>query len=77
MRPIQRRVAKLEVRLLPQPETWETRRLRERIESGRNRVAAARGGQFPSMPTSFSNRSIVEILNEGRMRTSLLRQATV
>jgi hypothetical protein len=71
MKPIQRRVAKLEARLLPQPETWESQQLWERIESGRRRVEAIYGEHYFSRREFVPNLSLAERLDAGRVRAHL------
>jgi hypothetical protein len=83
MKTIARRLRKLEEGLGLLPETEEDRRLWERLEAGRRRMAEARGsGEYDEGPVpqdqargrdrsdrrSFSDKTIVEILNQGRER---------
>ena len=68
MRLIDRRLRRLEERCLPAVESWQTRRLRERLEAARLRC-----GLPPISPERLAElrgKSIVEILHSGRQRAA-------
>jgi hypothetical protein len=73
MKSISRRIRRLEERFGPPVETEFTRRLRERIEAGRRRVAQWR--EQEGNPVSDHHRenlaglSVTEILRRGRAKT--------
>ena len=82
MKTINRRLRKLEEGFGLVPETEDDRRLRERLEAGRRRLAAARAsgeysgpagqGQVPDRADSerkaISGMTMIEILQQGRER---------
>lgn len=69
MKAMIRRLVKLEAAFGPEIETPETRRLRQRIEEGRRRVAAMRGE--PAVRSSFDpHLGLEELLQAGRMRNA-------
>ena len=72
MKSIIRRLRKLEDRFGPPVETASTRRLRERIEAGRRRVAQWREQKGISVRDqdgeNLSGLSVTEILHRGRAR---------
>jgi len=68
MRVIQRRLSKLESAFLPPADSWETQRLRERMEAGRRRVAVVYGDQYLAVPVPVPHLSVVERLQAGRLR---------
>ncbi len=73
MKAIGRRLNKLEVTLLPQPETRQMQQLKVRIEAGRKRVAAVYGERAPlpiAIPRPLDHRdvTIFDRLHAGRMR---------
>jgi hypothetical protein len=74
MKSIIRRLRKLEDRFGPPVETASTRRLRERIEAGRRRVAQWREQKGISVRDqdgeNLSGLSVAEILQRGRARAS-------
>ena len=81
MTAIIRRLRKLEERFGPPVETAYTRRLRERIEEGRQRLAEAKKRGEWSGPVSdcdgenFGVLSVIEILYRGRARVATARLA--
>jgi hypothetical protein len=76
MKAITRRLRKLEDRFGPPVETESSRRLRERLEAGRRRVAELRGRpvQAPQRQNVTNVRpsmeAIVKILQSGRQRVA-------
>jgi len=65
---IQRRLSKLESAFLPPADSWETQRLRERMEAGQKRVAALYGEGYLPRAESVPNLTVVERLQAGRPR---------
>jgi hypothetical protein len=81
MRSISRRIRKLEERLGPPVETEYTRRLRERIEAGRRRLAQWReqdgisvSDQDRENREDLSGLTLTEILHRGRARVAKFKQ---
>jgi len=74
MKNISRRIRKLEERFGPPVETEFTRRLRERIEAGRRRVAQWREQEGISVSDqhreNLAGLSVTEILHRGRARVA-------
>ena len=69
MKAIARRLRRLEARLRPPVESWEMRRLLERLETARRRC-----GLLPPSPERLAelrNRSVAEILVAGRQRNRM------
>ena len=80
MKELMRRLDRVEAQIGPAEETETSRSLRRRLEAGRRRVAewrAQEGLPHPAEGTGVPNRrrTIVEILNRGRQRNALTRQA--
>jgi hypothetical protein len=74
MKSISRRILRLEERFVPALETAFSRRLRERIEAGRRRLAEAKergewcGSIGHGEREDLTGLSVIEILNRGRAR---------
>ena len=79
MKSISRRIRRLEERFGPAVETAFSRRLRERIEAGRRRVAQWREQEESSVSDqhreNLAGLSVTEILHHGRARAREHRRA--
>jgi hypothetical protein len=81
MKELMRRLDRVEAQIGPAEETETSRSLRRRLEAGRRRVAEWRAREgLPPLAEGTGDvpnprRTIVEILNRGRQRNALTRQA--
>ena len=71
MRAIARRLRRLEERLGPPPETWETRHLQARLEAARRRCGLP--APSPERLAALRGMSIVDILKSHRQRAAAAR----
>ena len=72
MRAIARRLRRLEERLGPPPETWETRHLQARLEAARRRCGLP--PRSPERLAALRGMSIVDILKSHRRGANRIRK---